>query len=153
MSDNRFKINHKEQRAVAGNWGKPDKTTQKNTNIPDPLYPKQKRKASKKYKKKLKKIYLSPYESCPFCKTKLRNLPKEDIDSSSKFTIFFCYRYEKICRQCGAKKVEECPSCHYPTWYLDEIYKHQYNGCGFEGKRINKNKHIRSNFDDYLKEN
>ena len=151
MSDNRFKINHKEQRAVAGNCGKPDKTTQKNTNIPDPLYPKRKRKSSKKYKKTIRKQIMSTYTNCPFCRTELRKLPKEDIDSSDKFQIFD--KYEEKCRRCGAIKVNDCPSCHRATWYLDEIYKHQYNGCGFEGKRINKNKHIGSNFDDYLKEN
>lgn len=140
MSDNRTKINHKEQRAVAGNWGKPDKTTQKNTNIPDPLYPEQKRKSSKKYKKKIKKKYNSPWLICPFCKAELIELPKGDIDSSSKFTIFLSYRCEKICRQCGAKKVGDCPGCHRPTWYLNKIYKHQFTGfgCGFEGKKLRR---------------
>ena len=136
MSDNRFKINHKEQRAVAGNWGHPSKFTKKNTNIPDPLYPERKRKPAKKYKKKIKKQYIFPYTSCPFCKAKLKELPKEDIDSSSKFTILFGRNYEKICRKCGAKKVKGCPCCHRSTWYLDEIYKHQSTWCGFIGKKI-----------------
>lgn len=136
MSDNRLKINHKEQRAVAGNWGHPSKFTKKNTKIPDPLYPERKTKPSKKYKKKIKKQYILPRSICPFCKTKLRELPKEDIDSSSKLTIFFGYYYEKICAKCGAKKVKDCPSCHETTWYLDKIYKHQYYGCGFVGERL-----------------
>lgn len=135
MSDNRFKINHKEQRAVAGNWGHPRKFIKKITKIADPLYPDKPIKSSKKYKKKVKKPYIAPYKQCPFCGNELKELPKIESKGLGFYVSIFV-KYERECIKCGAKRVEDCPCCHRHTWLLNETYKHQWLGCGFEGEKL-----------------
>lgn len=131
MSTNRFRVNNKEKQKVGGNWGHPRPYTKKITEISEPLYPEDRHKNLKR-KKKEKKPYFSPYEVCPFCEKKLKETGKKNWG--------FLDRYEKKCRNCGAKKGKECPACKGETWYLNKVYKHQNLGCGFVGKKINKNR-------------
>ena len=131
-------INNKEKQAVSGNWGHPSKFEKKNTKIPNPLI-KEDRHKGKKRKRKKTGPYRSPFNCCPFCDTELPFDP-EKTDKSSPSISFFQERLG-VCFMCSAKKIEApdtCPGCKSTTfgvWKKNGVYKHQYHGCGFVGKK------------------
>ena len=43
----------------------------------------------------------------------------------------------KICPKC-ASEIQECPACKRETWCRQGWYKHQFLGCGFEGRKVVK---------------
>ena len=124
-------ITKREMKALSGNWGSPTKIekhirTKKLIQIEE--------EETQKYKsKKKKKTTKKPYKflCCPFCEKELPSI--EDFESDS----FFLKRREVICAYCKSFRVEECPACKNKTWYnqTTQIYKHQFLGCGFEGRK------------------
>ena len=131
------RINSKEQKSVAGNWGHPSKFEKKMTKIPDPFYP-EKPTPAKKKKKKNKKPYLSPWKTCPFCKSELPEKPKPKEGKTPGYRVFrWFHDVVEVCPECGAYKVEDgCPSCGRDAWRNTEgVYKHMWMGCGFSGRK------------------
>ena len=127
-------INNKEKKAAGGNWGKPGKFIKKHTNIPNPLVPEVTRyKPDKKYKKKEKKERVFPWAICPFCKKELKL--KKGLSKEKSW--YFGSEYRENCHECKATHGKKCPCCKRATWFLNGIYKHQFMGCGFEGKKLN----------------
>lgn len=134
------RVNNKEKKSVAGNWGKPGKFLKKHTEIK--LFSATLKHKSKK-KKKRNHSYLSGI--CPFCESELPVVvPPEYIMSNGinffrKFNIFRLLGIiSKKCHNCGAREVHNCPSCSRKTWFKDNIYKHQkdYCNCGFTGEKL-----------------
>ncbi len=127
-------INNKIKQFFGGNWGHPGKFIKKETNVPDGFFADKPCTKAKKKKRKKKK-YIPPYSVCPFCDEELIRL-----EVTGKKSWWCINNYETICRECGARRVNDCPACKNATWFQPEtgIYKHQWIGCGFEGKRIHK---------------
>lgn len=147
------KINSKEQKAVAGNWGKPG-CEDHNIRTSDQTKEVAKHTGSKKYKAKKER---KPWRSCPFCGEELPEVvSKEDAKVFCKVTIlngrkFYSYRsgrglfggiVAKKCRSCGSRTVHECPCCKHETFFNKETknYKHQssISACGFNGKKLDR---------------
>jgi hypothetical protein len=140
----RFRVNNKEKQAVSSNWGKPKDFEQKNTNIPDPLYPVDRHKGVKRNRKK--RVFRYSDEVCPFCD---RDLPRIKLTGEEmKQKTFYVegisiidtmrgYKINDECT-CGALRANSCPCCKRKTWFKDGVYKHQprhFLGCGFTGER------------------
>jgi len=119
-----MRINRKIQRWAAGNWGKPNKTEQKNTNIP--IFPEIEKHMGKRKKKKSR-----PMNPCPFCGAELPRVHK-------LFSIelrFFSFGISKKCHECGAREIHGCPCCKGMTWFKEGKFKHNkqiYDNCGYQ---------------------
>lgn len=117
-----MRVNRKIQRYAAGNWGKPNKTEQKNTKIP--VFPEE-----TKHKPKKKKKNPKPFWVCPFCG---EELPK--VHNLGFKLRFWRLGIAKKCHKCGAREVHGCPCCKDKTWFREGKYKHpqRYNFCGYQ---------------------
>ena len=123
-----FNINNKVKQFFCGNWSS-NKYTKKKTEIPDDFGYEKVKTPKKKKKSKGSKPYVSPYHTCPFCEREL-------ADRGVFGVRFRCLREKKqVCDVCNARRVDECPACKAKTWMKDGVYKHQYHGCGFEGRK------------------
>ena len=102
-------INHKIQQFFGGNWGKPNKTEQKNTKISNYFFDDRPVKGKKKRKKK-KNTWIDESSICPFCKNTLEQIGNEDD--------IYCWRvkYSNYCEKCDSYEHSDCPSCHCKTW-------------------------------------
>ena len=129
-------INNKIKQFFKGNWGKPTKMEQglklrsvdlEPTHIP-----------GKKKKRKCKNPKIFEWDCCPFCYQELPldedlKIKKEGIHSWR--SIFD--RRVKICPNCKAQEIAECPCCKRQTWCKDGWHKHQGSiGCGFNGEKL-----------------
>lgn len=124
-----FKITNKVKKFFGGNWGKPTKFEQKHTEVPEDFFDDKEGKwytKNKKQKPQTKKV--AYWDECPFCFSKLEQLPDRDGHWVLRDYLPEC--------ACGAIEAPDCPACHRETWMKDGIYKHQWLGCGFMGKRI-----------------
>lgn len=138
-----FMITNKVKQSSSGSWGHPTKFEKRETRIKvpedDPVKPLHKRK------RRVKKPYISPFCSCPFCQKELP-LDQKAIDTAKKEgKIVFEWSNEwriKECPNCQAYEVVECPACGRKTWfdYNTKYYKHQWHGCGFNGQERRERK-------------
>jgi len=119
-------INNKMKQVMAGNWGKPQNIEQhiklKNFSVDSERIP------SKKKPKKENQKYICPGDCCPFCHVELpvdKSLPRN-----------YVFNRVNKCPDCGADGDKECPACKKEAWFFNGTYKHQWMGCGFEGKKL-----------------
>ena len=121
-------INNKMKQVVGGNWGKPRKEEQhikvKNFIVESETIP------NKKKPKKDKQKYICPGDCCPFCQVEL---PVDKLLHRN-----YVFNRSKKCPDCGAVGDKKCPACKKEAWLLNGMYKHQWLGCGFEGKKLKK---------------
>ena len=131
-------INNKIKQFFGGNWGT-DKFIKRDTEIDYNVLENEVPKHGKK-KKKVKKVWLSNWKSCPFCGEELP-IDEKEIERQKQELPGGLYSIwtprVKQCK-CGAIEHSDCPACHRTTWLKDKIYKHQRYCCGFEGERIIK---------------
>ena len=124
-------INNKWKQFFGKNWSS-NKFVKKNTKIKD--FDSQENKHRSKKKKAKKKTFF-PWVMCPFCNERLVDKFDKNTDS---LRWFFSESRKLITCKCGAKIMKEsCPACNNDTWFKDGIFKHQWMGCGFEGKKLN----------------
>jgi len=132
-----IKITKRMQKGATGNWGHPNKFEKQHTNVKLALEDTIIHIPAKR-KRHIKRKYSFFRDICPFCKTELPIDEKEEEKQRREGVFFRLFRVRvKICPNCGAFEVLECPSCKRKTW-LDiktHIYKHQGNECGFIGKK------------------
>ncbi len=133
-----FVITDRVKQASAGTYGHPTKFEKQHTKIKvpeddEPVKPLHKRK------RRIKKLYISPFTSCPFCQNELP-IDQEAIDKArkeGKLVLEWSNEWHmKECPKCQAYEVTECPACGRKTWfdYNTKFYKHQWHGCGFNGQ-------------------
>jgi len=123
-----MRINKKIMKWAAGNWGKPNKSEKKGTEIPE--FPEVSKHKSKKKRKR------KPWSVCIFCGNELPKV-HEGLHVGLRL---FSFGYSKKCHKCGAREVHSCPNCDRLTWFLNGKVKHDgCYGCGYEGS-IAKNK-------------
>ena len=130
-----FQITNKIKQFFGGNWGKPNNLEQRRTEVPDDFFDDVAPKWTSRKKKK-KKPYIAFWGQCPFCHEKLIEIPPEQGHVLRDY-LGEC--------QCGAIQVPDCPACHCETWMKNKIYKHQWLGCGFEGKKKETNNELPTN--------
>ncbi len=121
------------KQAVRGNWGKPQSIEQHiklKSFAVDP-----ERIPNKKKPKKIKRVYIIEGHCCPFCH---KELPKD-----KSLPRNFVFNRVNKCPDCGALGEQECPACKKETWFLNGMYKHQWMGCGFEGRKIIKERKLK----------
>jgi hypothetical protein len=126
-----MKITRRILKFFGGNWGKPNKV-EKKVKLPNPLFKEKVKAKTKKKRIGPKKDVLLSFTACPFCKKELKFLNKEEDH-------WLLGKRQTWCNECGASWVPECPACKLPTWLSKEgIYKHNFHGCGFTGKKETK---------------
>lgn len=149
-------INSKMKQYAAGNWGHPRRDGKKAANAFYKGVPVEEiaalaedivneeagieapKKRMLRRKKRAKRIYQSPWETCPFCGKELPvDQKKIDAAKAAGSRIYWVNDRVKEC-VCGAREVNCCPSCKHKTWHNPDtmVYKHPYMGCGFEGSRL-----------------
>ena len=127
MESNSAKINNKEKQSAAHNWSS-NKFVKKHTKIAYPLIPEKPTGRGLKRRKHVKKPYISPWSTCPFCGNQLEKLDKD--------RAFVFARSATKCTNCDAGEAPECPACKRTTWVNKEgLYKHKWASCGFSGKK------------------
>ena len=132
-------INNKMKQAIGGNWGKPQLSQQhiklRDLVLEPARLPNKKKKHEKIRQKRVFKGYC-----CPFCHAELpldENLiSKMKKESPRESYGIWKENYRmKICPECGASEIKECPACKHETWHRQGWYKHAFLGCGFNGKK------------------
>ncbi|MEI6437263.1 MAG: hypothetical protein WCO69_00775 [Candidatus Omnitrophota bacterium] len=132
-------INNKMKQVVGGNWGKP-KGPEQNVKLRDiDLEPRRIPGKKKRKTKKQKFIFEGP--CCPFCHAELPKdeeaIAKANKELQGRSCVVWEMHYRvKVCPKCNALEVKECPACKRTTWRRQAWYKHQFLGCGFEGKKL-----------------
>ena len=138
-------INNKIKQFIGGNWGKPQGLEQhiklKNFDLEPQHLPNKKKKHNTNKQK-----YIFEGFCCPFCHSELpldENLiAKKKLEFQGKsYKIWEDHYRVKVCPKCGAAEIKECPACKCETWHHQDWYKHNFLGCGFNGKRIDPIRH------------
>jgi len=121
-------INSKMKQSVVGNFGKP-RSMEQHIKLKD-FAVEPERIPNKKKPRKVKRNNISEVFSCPFC--------QKELPVDNKLPRNFVFNRVNKCPSCGAIGDQECPACKKDTWLFKGIYKHQFFGCGFEGKKLLK---------------
>ena len=134
-------INNKMKQAVGGNWGKP-KGIEQPIKLRDIDLGPRHVPGKKKKRKKNKQRFVFKGSCCPFCHAELPFdevlIAKKNKELEGKSCCVWREMYRvKICPKC-ASEIKECPACKRETWCRQGWYKHQFLGCGFEGRKVVK---------------
>lgn len=112
-----------------------------------------KRLPDKDYKPDKPKVdWRARFYACTFCGIELPEVTKRERHESwwplkgnpkiSKLLVSWSWPIRALkCLNCGARQLRKgCPACKHDIWFNKEtkIYKHDRNGCGFSGKKLER---------------